>query len=96
MDAPAEYAAVDPAAAFVPAFVTGRLEGVPADAELAVAVNGRVEATTRAYPSGRQMLYGAIVRPSSLRPGANAVAVLQVLPGARLRCSGRRAPAGAV
>ena len=94
VDAPAEFAAVDPAAPSVPAFVTGRLEGVRADAELAVAVNGRVEATTRAYPSGRRMLYGAIVRPASLRPGANAVSVLQVLPGARLRLLGTTGAGG--
>jgi hypothetical protein len=88
VDAPREYAAVDRTAAFVPAFVTGMLDGVAADAELAVAVNGRVAATTRAYPSGGRMLYGAIVPPASFRPGANAVSVLQVLPGDRLRTIG--------
>ena len=94
VDAPGEYAAVDPTAPFVPAFVTGRLDGVAADAELAVAVDGRVAATTRAYPSGRRMLYGAIVPPASFRPGANAVSVLEVLPGNRLRTIGSTGAGG--
>jgi len=94
VDAAGEYAAVDPTAPFVPAFVTGRLDGVAADAELAVAVDGRVAATTRAYPSGRRMLYGAIVPPASFRPGANAVSVLEVLPGSRLRTIGSTGAGG--
>jgi hypothetical protein len=88
VDAPDDYAGVDPTAPFVPVFVTGRVEGLAPDAEMAIAVNGRVEATTRAYPAGRRMLYGAVVPPSSLRRGPNVVTVLQVLPGGALRAIG--------
>ena len=40
------------------------------------------------------MLYGAIVPPASLRPGANAVSVLEVLPGNRLRTIGSTGAGG--
>jgi hypothetical protein len=76
---------VDGDAPVLPSFVTGRAEGLRAGAELAVAVNGRVEATTRVYRSGGRSLYAALVPPSSLRDGENVVAVLEVLPGAELR-----------
>ena len=70
----------------LPSFITGPADGVERDAELAVAVNGRVEATTRVYRDieGRPG-YAALVPPSSLRDGTNAIAVLQVLPGGDLR-----------
>jgi Sulfatase len=69
---------VDPEAPIVPAFVTGRADGLPAGAVLAVAVGGRVEATTRTYRRSGRTLYAALVPPDSLRPGANAVTVLEV------------------
>jgi hypothetical protein len=88
IDARGDYADVDAAAPFVPAFVTGRVDGLAPDAEMAIAVNGRVEATTRAYPAGRRMLYGAVVPPAALRAGPNAVTVLHVAPGGALRTIG--------
>ena len=83
-----DYRRVDGRSGELPAFVSGEVDGLPANAELAVAVNGRVEATTRAYRKGGRMVFAAMVRPSALRDGPNAVTVLEVLPGARLRTLG--------
>ncbi len=75
---------VDPDAPVLPSFVAGRASGLEPDAELAVAVNGRVEATTRVYRQGGRPRYAALVPPSSLRPGTNTITVLEVLPGGEL------------
>jgi hypothetical protein len=76
---------VDGDSPLLPSFLTGPAGGLRPDAELAVAVNGRVEATTRAYREDGRSLYAALVPPSSLRDGANSVSVLAVLPGGELR-----------
>jgi hypothetical protein len=78
-------------ASVVPALISGDIAGLSDDAELAIAVNGRVVATTRAFTDGGQRQYSAVLPPSSLRPGSNSVVVLQVLAGDRLRAIG---PAG--
>jgi hypothetical protein len=85
VDAPQELRALDHESAVLPAYVSGAVDGLPADALLAVAVNGRVEATTRVLRTDDGSVYAAIVPPSSLRDGANTVMVLEVLPGDRLR-----------
>jgi sulfatase-like protein len=72
------HVSVDPESPVVPCFITGR---APAGAVLAVAVNGRIESTTRTYGSR----YAALVPPSSLEAGDNTVAVFEVLPGDELR-----------
>ena len=69
---------VDADAAAVPAFVSGEADGLEPGAELAVAVDGRVEATTRVYRNGGRSVYAALVPPSSLRPGPNEISVLAV------------------
>jgi hypothetical protein len=66
-------------------FVAGEAEGVAPGAELAVAVDGRVMATTRAYREGGRSRYTALVPPSTLRDGANAVRVFEVVGGDELR-----------
>jgi hypothetical protein len=76
---------VDPEAPVLPSFVSGRANGLEPEAELAVAVNGRVEATTRVYRSGDRPRYAALVPPSSLHAGTNTITVLEVLPGGELR-----------
>jgi hypothetical protein len=76
---------VDPEAPVLPSFLSGPAKGLERDAELAVAVNGRVEATTRVYRDGDDPRYAAMVPPSSLREGANTVTVLEVLPRGELR-----------
>jgi hypothetical protein len=69
---------VDPAAP-LPSFVSGRADGVPPDTEIAVAVNGRVAATTRVYADEGRSVYTALVPPSSLHDGPNAIATLEIL-----------------
>ena len=84
VDAPAARATVDAAgdyddvaadARVVPALVSGDVTGLPDGAPIAIAVNGRVAATTRVFPPGQ---YVALVPPESLRPGANDVEVLDL------------------
>jgi hypothetical protein len=71
-------------AAVLPSFVSGEVPGLEPNAELAVAVNGRVEATTRVYRAGGRSIYAALVPPSSLRQGANAVTLWAVSRGGEL------------
>jgi hypothetical protein len=65
-------------------YVTGRLGGVKPGVELAVAVDGVIEATTRTYRNGGHTLYAAIVPPETLARDSR-VALLEVLPGGGLR-----------
>jgi hypothetical protein len=58
----------------LPAYVSGRVSVAP-ETVLAIAVNGRVVATTRAWRDDDRTIYTAIVPPSSLHPGANTLAV---------------------
>jgi hypothetical protein len=76
---------VDGESAALPSFVSGEVGELEPETELAVSVNGRVEATTRVYRDGGRSVYAALVPPSSLRQGANAIAVFIVLPGGELR-----------
>ena len=69
----------------LPSFVSGRVEGLEPDTVLAVAVNGRVQATTRAYRDGGRSVFAALVPPSSLREGPSAVSVFEVRAGGELR-----------
>ena len=85
IDVPEDYRSVDGESGLVPAYVSGELNGLPANAVVAVAVNGRVRATTRTYRDRSRIVYAAVVPPASLRDGANSVTVLEVLPGDRLR-----------
>jgi len=84
VDEPGAFRAISVRGGVLPAFVSGTLTGVPADAVLVAAVNGRIEQSTRAEPVPGGLEYEALVPPRSLRPGSNVVAVLQVLPGDRL------------
>ena len=52
---------------------------------LAIAVNGRIEATTRTFADGDRIAYSVMVPPASLRAGRNDVAVLQVRASGELR-----------
>ena len=93
VESPREYAAVAEDAPVLPAQVAGDVTGLADDAVIAVAVNGRIEATTRVFPDEDHGQYAAMIPPGSLRAGSNTIAVLEVLPGDRLRLlrlSGRR------
>ena len=80
-----KHVMVDTTNGVLPSFVSGPVEGLEPDAVLAVAVNGRVQATTRAYRDGGRSVFAALVPPSSLREGPNAVSVFEVLAGGELR-----------
>jgi hypothetical protein len=62
----------------VPAFVNGTVAAGRAGAVLAIAVNGRVAATCRAFRFHGRTRWGAVVPPRSLRRGSNTVGVFLV------------------
>jgi hypothetical protein len=83
VEAPRAQATVDAAGDFddvaadarvLPVLVSGDAD-LPDGTPIAIAVNGRVAATTRVFPPGQ---YVALVPPSSLHPGANDVVVLDL------------------
>ena len=88
VDAPAAYRAVAEDAPNLPVLVTGDVTGLEENTPIAVAVDGRIEATTRVFRERGLAQYTALVPPDSLRPGSNTVAVLHVMPGDRLRTIG--------
>jgi hypothetical protein len=68
--------AVDPDSGFLPSYVEGTLSGRHGPRpQLAIAVNGRIEAVTRAFPQKGRTLFGAFVREEALVRGRNAVEV---------------------
>ncbi len=80
IDGAREYRDLAAGAPVVPVLVAGAAQGLPADTVVAVAVNGRIESTTKLLPRGGRLQYAALVRPSSLRPGLNRLTVLAVRP----------------
>lgn len=68
----------------VPSFAAARLEGVRPQSVIAVAVNGTVAATARAFLFEGDTWAGAIVPPQTLRPGRNSVTFHMVGPGGSL------------
>ena len=74
-DSPGQLADVDPGARIAPIGVSGRLSGAgAARLRLAIAVNGRICTVTHAYLDRGELVFTALVPPSALRPGSNAVA----------------------
>ncbi|MEK6276729.1 MAG: sulfatase-like hydrolase/transferase [Actinomycetota bacterium] len=59
----------------VPAFVNGTIGGSAAGSVIAIAVNGRIVATCRAFRFKGQTRWGAVVPPSALHSGSNSVGV---------------------
>ena len=59
----------------VPAFVNGTVGGGRAGEVIAIGVNGRIVATCRAFRFDGRTRWGAVVPPSSLRPGSNDIGV---------------------
>jgi hypothetical protein len=68
----------DPSLPFIPARIAGDLEGIDAGQPLAVALNGRVAATTYSYDGDHGVEYSAMVPPKLIQPGDNEVAVLAI------------------
>ena len=81
----AKHVTVDATSGVVPSFLSGRAGDLEPGTVLAVAINGRVQATTRAYRDEGRSVFAALVPPSSLREGRNAVSVFEVLAGGGLR-----------
>jgi hypothetical protein len=71
LDDPGAFEDVDPD--LPPVWVSGTTT-VPGATELAIAVNGRIAATTRVD----RRRFGALVPPRVLRAGANEIAVLEI------------------
>jgi len=72
-------AAVDPSLGVLPSYVTGTLTGRhPAQQDLAVAINGTIEAMTRSYRELGETKFGAMVPETSIHTGANDVSVYAV------------------
>jgi hypothetical protein len=88
IDAGSDYADVDLKAAALPALVTGTVSQLADDTPLAIAVNGRVEATTRVFNERGEDQFVAFVPPDKLRAGENTVTVLQILPDDSLQVIG--------
>jgi len=74
LDDPGSFEDVDPDSPLLPIWVSGTVTALPGGRELAIAVNGRVEVTTK-VERGR---FGALVPPRALRAGANRVVVLEI------------------
>jgi hypothetical protein len=85
LDFPDRYRSVPPASPSPPVKVTGRLTG-PGSTEpvdLAVAVNGAIEATASAFPkaTGASRIFSVFIPETSLRIGANTVQVFAIQGG---------------
>jgi hypothetical protein len=68
----------------VPAFVAASLDGVPQASEIAISVNGTVAATCRSFHFDGEDWAGAVIPPSTLRPGQNSIGVYLIGPGGSL------------
>lgn len=80
LDDAEELADVDPASDFWPVRITGSLDypDAPARAVLALAINGRVEATVRATFREGRTFFSRFVAEEAIRPGRNEVEVLVI------------------
>jgi hypothetical protein len=84
---------VDPETGTVPARITGRLSGEAAGPglDLAVSVDGRIEAVTRSYVFRGDPALSALVPEASLRAGVHTIEIFQVdASGRLLRIPSRR------
>jgi sulfatase-like protein len=79
VDGDADYAHVAPDSGLVPAYVSGAVNGLAPGDEVAVAIDGRVQATTRVRHEGDADVFAALVPEASLSAGSHVVAVFRVL-----------------
>ncbi len=68
----------DPELSLTPARIAGDLSGLDSGQPLAVALNGRVAATTYSYDGEHGIEFSAMVPPKLIQPGDNEVAVLEI------------------
>ncbi len=82
IDQPWTFDEVDPASPFIPAHVTGRVRfAAPRDSplELVIAINGKVEAVTRAFAQrDDRARFTAMVREEAFSSGRNLVEVFEI------------------
>ena len=72
---------IDPESEFVPARITGQVDTITDAREhldFAVAINGTIQAVTRTFVRGQDLLFSAIVPETSFRKGYNHVELLVV------------------
>ena len=82
IDGAALLRSVNRSASFVPTRITGRVVGERAGRlDLAVALNGRIEALTRTYTTAGRPWFSALVPESALREGRNELELLAVTAG---------------
>jgi hypothetical protein len=74
------FANIDMSSSFVPARITGTVEGIQISAEQApvVAVNGRIVAPTRCFRIKGNQRFSALVPEEAFRNGFNKVELLSV------------------
>ena len=79
LDGEDHLGAVDRESSFVPAEITGWIDGdTSRHLDVAVAVNGRIAAVTRTFPNSGRLRFAALARETSFRDGANDVDVFVV------------------
>jgi hypothetical protein len=74
LEDPGQFDDVDLDSALLPIWVSGTVTALPGGSDLAIVVNGVVQATTK-VDRGR---FGALVPPKALQAGANSVEVLEI------------------
>ena len=67
-----------PNRAIVPMYATGTLRGIDPGTGIAVAVNGRVRGTARAFPFEGKTRFGTVFDPAALRNGRNVVSIYRI------------------
>jgi hypothetical protein len=82
-----DFDSVDPTLSQIPALVQGPLTDVPAGAPLAIAVNGRIEATAESFSYENAIRVAAAIPPGSLRSGSNSIEVFRMV-GPKLQSLG--------
>jgi hypothetical protein len=82
LDGASLYDAVDPTSGFLPSFIEGHATGLPAGRSLAIAVNGKIAATTETFEHHSQMRFAAFVPEQTLRRGKNTIDVFAIRGGA--------------
>ncbi|HYI81360.1 MAG TPA: sulfatase-like hydrolase/transferase [Thermoleophilaceae bacterium] len=87
---PGAYDDVDLEGPVLPVWVTGRVSGADGRLDVAIAVNGVVRAVSNTFElaTGGDELIAAMIPPSSLRDGRNAVEVYEVTTGGGLASMG--------
>ena len=88
-DRPERYQSVDTASDFSPSWVRGTVEGVKIEAPLALAVNGKIVATGRAYrPTPEKIGFSFFAPPQAFQAGANLLALYRIDPDGHLQALG--------